>query len=61
VVIRRDEEQVQVIVKVPESLRDTFRAACESNYKSVSEVVRAFMVEYIRKNEGKEQREGHIW
>lgn len=50
-----------MIVKVPESLRDTFRAACESNYKSVSEVVRAFMVEYIRKNEGKEQREGHIW
>lgn len=40
-----------VLIRVPQSLFDRFKEKCDLNYKSISEILRDAMQEYIKKNE----------
>lgn len=42
-----------VVLRVHPSLFKKFQKACEGNYKTISEVIRDFMVEYTQRNETK--------
>ena len=39
-----------LIVAVPDSLFKGFKSLCEENYTTMSQVVRNFMLQYIRDN-----------
>ena len=41
----------EVVVMVQPTLHKQFKDACSKNYKMISEVVRDFMIEYIKKNQ----------
>ena len=38
-----------MLIRVQPSLFKQFKEKCEKNYKGISEVVRNFMIEYIKK------------
>jgi hypothetical protein len=46
----KENKEKDLIVRVQPSLFKQFRKKCESNYKNVSEVIRDFMVNYIKNN-----------
>jgi hypothetical protein len=43
----------QVIFQVQPTLYDQFAKACEDNYKKISDVLRELMLEYVKKQENK--------
>ena len=38
-------------IRVPRTLFEKFRAACDMNYKTISESLRDFMQKYVKDNE----------
>ena len=50
----RAEKDMQI--RVQPSLFEEFKKSCENNYKKVSEVIRELMLEYIRRENGKNKR-----
>jgi hypothetical protein len=51
--MKKEKINRQVILQVQPSLFGKFKKGCEENYKTVSEVLRELMGEYVRKNESK--------
>jgi len=45
----------ELIVMTQEKLFEEFQKTCESNYKTMSEVVRDMMLKYIRENKNIEK------
>lgn len=52
----KEKTERQVIFMVQPSLYDQFSEACEENYKKVSETLRDLMLEYVKKQESKNER-----
>jgi metal-responsive CopG/Arc/MetJ family transcriptional regulator len=44
----KENKDKDMLVRVQPTLFDKFKEVCERNYKSISEVIREFMVEYIK-------------
>ena len=44
----KENKDKDMLVRVQPSLFKQFREKCEKNYKSISEVIRDFMIEYIK-------------
>ena len=40
----------EIVVMVQPSLHKQFKSACSKNYKMISEVIRDFMITYIKEN-----------
>ena len=40
----------KLVLVVQPSLHDNFKQSCESNYKTMSEVLRDFMLQYIKEH-----------
>ena len=51
----KENSDKDLVVRVPPTLFNKFRDACNTNYKTVSEAVRDLMQRYIKEN-GKEQK-----
>ena len=45
----KENKEKDLIVRVQPSLFKHFKKQCESNYKNISEVIRDFMISYIKK------------
>ncbi len=47
-----DKEKVtrDVVLRVQPSLFEKFRQRCQNNYKTISEVLREFMVKYVQED-----------
>lgn len=45
-----DEKTIVVNYRVPEDLKRAFESACKGNDQTASQVVRALMREYVKKN-----------
>ena len=49
------EPNKQLIILLPRHLHDKFNETCQSNYKSMSEVLKDFVITYIKKNKDQEK------
>ena len=49
--MRKENKEKDLIVRVQPSLFKQFKEQCENNYKNISEVIRDFMISYIKKED----------
>ena len=49
----KENKSKDMLVRVQPTLFKKFQKACENNYKSISEVIREFMVEYTKSGDNK--------
>lgn len=46
----KENKNKDMLVRVQPSLFEKFQNACENNYRTLSDVIREFMLDYVRKH-----------
>jgi len=46
--MKKEKNTEEIRIAMPLSLRDSFKETCENNYKTMSEVVRSLILDYVK-------------